>query len=257
MLDEIRGEYRAKLAGGDVALETDTYGCDGAFVTENGDVTTIAYAARDIIVSTSIDQHGRAADAPSITNHNDDAPAAVLADGDCGVKKRTRRRRRRAGAAATGRSSGGTAKKRSASKAMGMAAAAVNEKRRPLLKGAKMIDKRTVQGKKAVAETASLSARELAARAALARSSQNNNSNRSSDVAVGTLREKETMHVESASAGKSREDTDDDVDEDSNSAGDDNSGDEDEEDEIIQPHKRECACRSCDWDRRLFLPTAP
>ena len=52
---------------------------------------------------------------------------------------------------------------------MGTVALEKQQKRRPLLKGAKMIDKRTKVGKAAMAERASLSARELAARAALAR----------------------------------------------------------------------------------------
>jgi hypothetical protein len=245
-LDEIRQQYRTKLQQGEVSKETDTYGCNEAFVTATGEVTTVALAARDIV---AIDH----------TNSSDTSPSPALADSDCGVKKRRRRRR---GGNNTG--GGGGGKKRTHVKAMGIKAAVTNEKRRPLLKGAKMIDKRTVQGKRAAAEAASLSARELAARAALARFGQSSSSTITTTSTVASAVGKEGGNGESATSNtsvtvsKTYDDgncNSESKDEDSSSTNDDDSGDEEEEDdEIIHPHVQGCVCRSCDWDRILFLP---
>lgn len=239
-MEEIRGEYRTKLASGEVDRETDAYGCNETFVTASGEVTTIGMAARDIV--NTVDS------AKTITNNSEDTsttPLLLVDSSDCGVQKRRKGRRRQ-------RRGGGGGQKRSHVTALGMHAALANEKRRPLLKGVKMIDKRTIQGKKSAAETVSLSARELAARAALARLGQNPPLAATAEIVWKTT---ETDFAARTFVGRNAEHKNDSHDEEDESNFEDSSGVE-EENETIRSHVQECACRSCEWDRMLFIPTA-
>jgi hypothetical protein len=197
LLNEIRREYRAKLENGEVAKETDDYGCNNTFVTSTGQVATVGQAASSVVTQ-------------------DGNVPLFATNEDCGATKRRRRRWR------------GGGKKRSAVKAMGTVALERQQKRRPLLKGAKMIDKRTKVGKAAMKEQASLSARELAARAALARFGGNNDAN--------DRKENEANAVEDSQGELSN--------------GEEIESDSDE-DEFIASHKEGCECRSCEWEHML------
>jgi hypothetical protein len=197
LLNEIRREYRAKLENGEVAKETDDYGCNNTFVTSTGQVATVGQAASSVVTQ-------------------DGNVPLFATNEDCGATKRRRRRWR------------GGGKKRSAVKAMGTVALERQQKRRPLLKGAKMIDKRTKVGKAAMEEQASLSARELAARAALARFGGNNDAN--------DKKENEANAVEDSQGELSN--------------GEEIESDSDE-DEFIASHKEGCECRSCEWEHML------
>ena len=129
---------------------------------------------------------------------------AAGSEGECGARKGRRRRWR--GGGNRGGSKGYTSN------------VPKKEKRRPLLKGSKMIDKRTKTGKASMAERENLSARELAARAALARFG---------DAGKGSSEKEEADEIVLSS-------------------------DEDDGDEPIEDHKLGCGCRSCNWGR-MFL----
>jgi hypothetical protein len=216
LMNEIKKEYREKLALGEVDLETDLYGCDAKIVTRDGNVTTIAEAAADIvptfmtktIVTTS-----------PIDNH--------VADEEYGVKRSRRRRMR---------GSGGYRKRTSKHSNKN---GTQTTKPPPLRKGAKMIDKRTVTGKRLLTESVTFTSRELAARAAMARFSATGST--SAEMLEHTATTTEANHLDGSYdvfGGCS-----------------DDSSNENDDDYIIQPHQGNCACRSCDWDRLLFMPT--
>jgi hypothetical protein len=212
LLEEIKSEYRQKLASGEVAKETDDYGCQQTFVNEAGDVSTVQNAANQYW---------------GIGAGDDNANDFSLAEGkECGVRKGRRRPRR------YGR---GTKRSRSAAiKTAGIKATQPqqeHEKRRPLLKGAKMIDKRTKAGKEAMATQRNLTPRELAARAALQRFG-------------GKIDEEHGK-----STAKKNSDGDDSLRND-----DDDDDDDESEEELIDDHKLGCTCRCCEWDNMLFVP---
>ena len=201
-------EYQKKLALGEVELETDMYGCDEKIVTRNGTVMTISNAAADIVPSFMT--KNVTLDSPTDNNINDN---------ECGVKRLRRRR-----------SKGSAGYRKRKSKNLG-----TQTKQPPLLKGAKMIDKRTAAGKRALTATATLSRRELAARAAMSR--------------LGAATTYSVTEHEATMAAAKNDSTD--VNE---TVFSDDSSDESDDEYIIQPHQRSCACRSCDWDRLLFVP---
>ncbi len=202
-MNEIKREYREKLQLGEVDLETDMYGCDANVVAKNGNVMTIAEAAADIVPSFR---------KKTATSTND--PSFV--EDECGVKRLRRRRMK--------------GKRKPKNRAN-------PTKQPPLLKGAKMIDKRTVTGKRLLTESATLSQRELAARAAMARFNATNGVETEQSVVVAQANNTET--TTNADDGCS----------------DDSSSNDSDDDYIIQPHQNSCSCRSCDWDRILFMPT--
>ena len=191
LLDEIKAEYKQRLESGEVDLEEDDYGCDGMYVSSTGKVAPISSSALDMFdgddVSSSLGLLG-----------------AAGSEGECGARKGRRRRWR--GGGNRGGSKGYTSN------------VPKKEKRRPLLKGSKMIDKRTKTGKASMAERENLSARELAARAALARFG---------DAGKGSSEKEEADEIVLSS-------------------------DEDDGDEPIEDHKLGCGCRSCNWGR-MFL----
>ena len=81
LLNEIKLEYREKLALGEVDLENDMYGCDAKVVTKNGNVMPIFEAAADIV--------------PSFMQGNGttvSSPDNNIVDDECGVKRLRRRR---------------------------------------------------------------------------------------------------------------------------------------------------------------------
>lgn len=207
LLDEIKAEYRQRLENGEVNLETDDYGCSSNVVTVSGHVKTVQEAATDVLGS-------------------DDRDLGQLGQGEeCGVSKRRRHRRLEGGM-----------KKRSGSGFVSNV-----PKRRPLLKGAKMIDQRTKVGKAIMAARRDLTSQELAARAALERFSANNTAT-SADVsqtaAVGRF-DKENQITGDAD--------DDEI---------EHGSIEESEDETIKPHVQGCLCRGCGWER-IFMPTEP
>lgn len=214
-MNEIKKEYREKLALGEVDLETDLYGCDAKVVTRNGNVMTVAEAAADIVPTFMTKT------VTTVTPTDN-----ILADDECGVKRFRRRRRK-----------GSTGYRKRTS--MNNNTRTQTTKPPPLRKGAKMIDKRTVTGKRILTESVTLSRRELAARAAIARFS--------TTASASTKIE----HIVAATPEENR------FDENNNSADaicSDDSSNENEDEYSIQSHQRTCTCRSCDWDRLLFMP---
>ena len=204
-MNEIKLEYREKLQLGEVDLETDMYGCDAKVVAKNGHVMTIAEAAADIVPSF------REKTITSTNDHN-------FVEDECGVKRLRRRRMK--------------GKRKSKIRQ-------TDTKQPPLLKGAKMIDKRTVTGKRLLTESATFSRRELAARAAMARFNATNGLEPEQNVVIAPANHTETtMNADNACSDDSSN----------------NCSDDDDDDYIIQPHQNSCSCRSCDWDRLLFLP---
>jgi hypothetical protein len=206
LLNEIKMEYREKLALGEVDLETDTYGCEAKVVARNGNVMSIYEAAADIVPSFMTKN---VATVPPTDNN-------IVDENDCGVKRLRRRRMK---------GSAGYRKRKSKTQT----------KQPPLLKGAKMIDKRTAAGKRLLTESTTLSRRELAARAAMAR--------------VGATTVSVTDHTTTMAEANDKHcitNVNDEFSEDSSN--------ESEDEYIIQPHHNSCACRSCDWDRLLFVP---
>ena len=150
-------------------------------------------------------------------------------EGDCGASKRRRRR--------------GNWKRKHNKYTAGYTSNVKKEKKRPLLKGAKMIDKRTKDGKASMVDRETSSARDLAARAALSRFGSTVSSASSSHAHANAKSTQEMISVDFVNAyndGKSGED----------SGGEEN--EEDEFDEPIKDHNNGCGCRSCDWSN-LFL----
>ena len=106
-------------------------------------------------------------------------------------------------------------------------------KKRPLLKAAKMIDKRTKEGKAAMVEQKNFSARELAARAALSRFEP---SASSSSAAASARGKQEVDEIDISSSDEENEE-------------DDNNESIDE----ISNHKLLCGCRTCSWSKMFNL----
>ena len=228
LLDEIKREYRKKLGAGEVDLENDEYGCKGQFISSSGQLASVSTSASDIL--------GRG------------GHLGVLDTITCGAKK--------------GRKRGPWKKSKNKYTSTSTTSNVQKDsKKRPLLKGAKMVDKRTKAGKASMVDRDNLSAGELAARAALARfgnahahapssastststrkrmnmnMNTNTNTNTSSDV------ESEDEVVETSKNGKK---------EDAPSSNEEEG--EDYLDEWIQAHKSECSCRSCDWSTMFNL----
>ena len=201
LLEEIKTEYRTKLAAGEVDLEKDDYGCDGQYISKSGELASVSASASDIF--------GASGDSGL------DLLSAPGSEGGCGAKRGRRRR--------------GGAGKRSRGRGHGKGYASNVPKKRPLLKGAKMIDQRTKAGKAAMAERKAATARELAAKAALARCG---------DARAG---------ASSSAASKEVVAVDDGGDDDSEGSG------ASEEEEEVADHEEGCGCRFCDWSKRFSL----
>ena len=146
LLDEIKAQYREKLAAGEVDAEKDEYGTteQGTFVSGDGTVGSAATSASDVLGAGGADGL--------------DVLGSAGTENECGASTKKRRGRgKRRGGGGRGYSKGFTSN------------VPTNEKKRPLLKGAKMVDKRTKVGKATMRERENVTPRELAARAALAR----------------------------------------------------------------------------------------
>ena len=218
LLGEIKAEYRAKLAAGEVYLETDDYGCDSNFVSSSGELASVSASASDIL-------------APRGVLGDADLLGGVGSEGGCGASKRRRRR------------GGGARGRRGGNYGAGYTRNLQKETKRPLLKGSKMVDKRTKVGKVAMAERDGLSTRELAARAALARfgnAASAGASAASTDVLPLEL-EREDKVKSSSNYGAM------DIISSDSEGGDDDDGDSTHE--SIEEHNYECGCRSCEWSK--------
>ncbi|KAL9191355.1 hypothetical protein ACHAXT_001061 [Thalassiosira profunda] len=213
LLDEIKKEYREKLAAGEVDLEKDDYGCKGQYISSSGSLASVATSASDILGANGTNTLGTL--------------GASGSERDCGAKKK--RRRRWNGK----RGGGGNYSKGYKSNV---------PKKRPLLKGKKMVDKRTKAGKAAMAEAKNMSARDLAARAALARFGS----------MESTAKESESSGPEVHSLDDSESEDSEDERRSNNGKGDAFDDEEDDDDEPIREHNEKCGCRSCDWSK-LFL----
>jgi hypothetical protein len=138
-------------------------------------------------------------------------------------------------------------------KAMGLKAemAGVGQKRKPLLKGAKMVDGRSKKAKESKEAMENMTPRELAAQAAARRFAQN---------AKTTSVTSSVMSSGAAKAGAEREVICiDDSSEDDDNANSEQGGfevvDDDDDDEVEEVQSQHdaitCGCRACTWDREL------
>ena len=171
LMDEIKKEYRQKLNAGEVDLETDDYGCNGQFISSSGELASVATSASDILGSNSI--------------NNLNLLGTEGSEGDCGASKRRRRR--------------GNWKRKHNKYNAGYTSNVKKEKKRPLLKGAKMIDKRTKDGKASMVDRETSSARDLAARAALSRFGSTVSSASSSHAHANAKSTQEMISVDDSS----------------------------------------------------------
>ena len=108
-----------------------------------------------------------------------------------------------------------------------------------------MIDKRTKIGKATMAARENLSARELAARAALARfgtSASSTNAASSATAAAANESEDEANSYHNNKKG-------DDI----SSSSDTEDDDDDSVDEVIKDHNTGCGCRTCNWTKMFNL----
>ena len=116
-----------------------------------------------------------------------------------------------------------------------------------------MVDKRTKVGKAACVERETMTPRELAAKAALARfgeGSMSRSATADSTAAAapaGTFGNDicidDSSGEEEGAAGS---------DKDRNTVRYDSSDSEEDDDEVIMPHSEGCGCRSCDWSKMFF-----
>lgn len=244
LLDEIKAQYREKLLAGEVDSETDDYGANGNFITGDGKIGSVAQSAADVL---------------GINGAGADLGLNVLgsagSEGDCGASKKRGRGGRGGGGRGAGYSKGYTSN------------VASNEKKRPLLKGAKMVDKRTKVGKAAMRERENMSARDLAAKAALARFGDvgGNIGTASSGVATGKLGDEicidDSSDDDGDTGGKIKHGAkkDDKKYSEEGSSDSGSVGEEDEEeakdddDEAIADHDQGCGCRCCHWSKMFFL----
>ena len=235
LLEEIKGQYYEKLNNGEVDLETEDYGCQGTIVTESGTVKTIAEASQDILGSNCLD---RKTDTGSLLVVAKKSGEEFPQGDECGatkIKKRRRWRRRKGG-------NSDKYKKGYKSNATPM--------KRPLLKGTKMVDGRTKQGKALKDDRERLPPRGLALCAALERQNQQEQ--------PPTSQQKNMTKPPAPSVGMNKENFVDLVD---NSDSDETVEEEsvvrelssDDEDSLV-PHEDKCGCRSCEWDKLLFMP---
>jgi len=199
LLDVIKGEYKTKLQAGEVDLEKDDYGCSGMFVNATGELKKKSISATDLL-------------GPNGFGNLTLMGTAGSEEGNCGATKKKKRR--------------GNWKRNKSTSGKGYTSNV--PKKRPLLKAAKMIDKRTKEGKAAMNAQANFSTRDLAARAALARFDPLP----SSSSAVASARGKQEVDEIDIS-----------------------SSDEDEEDDDnnINNHKLMCGCRTCSWSKMFNL----
>ena len=194
-------------------LETDDYGSNGKFISSSGKVDNIANSASDILG----------------TSGSNNLSWDAGTEGDCGASKKKKR-------------SGRKWKKRSSNKSN-----VHKEKKRPLLKGAKMIDKRTKIGKATMAARENLSARELAARAALARFGTSASSANAASSAAATAATNESEDEANSYHNNKKGD---DI---SESSSDEEDNDDDSVDEVIKDHNTGCGCRTCNWTKMFNL----
>ena len=203
------------LQAGEVDLETDDYGSNGKFISSSGKVDNIANSASDILG----------------TSGSNNLSWDAGTEGDCGASKKKKR-------------SGRKWKKRSSNKSN-----VHKEKKRPLLKGAKMIDKRTKIGKATMAARENLSARELAARAALARFGTSASSANAASSAAATAATAATNESEDEANSYHNNKKGDDI----SSSSDTEDDDDDSVDEVIKDHNTGCGCRTCNWTKMFNL----
>jgi hypothetical protein len=234
LLSEIRKQYRRLLAAGAVAKELDSYGCNSSVVV-GGKPQRIDAAALQVDREQKLGL-ARALQ-PPLSGSGPAAAAAVSLDeeetdeGNCGASKRRRFGGRRKRPPGTQRkTAGGVEQKRL--------------KQPPLRKGAKMVDLRTKQGKKARETKETSTARELAARAALSRLGQAGPQAESLEALVCGPR----VGWSHSNDGTGATEVDDDADDE-----DIHSSDSDEEG--IVPHSIQCSCRSCRWEKMLCRET--
>jgi hypothetical protein len=237
LLKEISAQYRSLLIEGEVALETDPYGCNDAVIV-NGVPQRIDAAALQIDREQGPGL-GWALRVPSArpspmlvsgaeSGESDSRFALTEGDGvqSCGASRRRNRR---------------FLKRRAVTKP---------RKAPPMLKGAKMVDGRTRDGKRAVQAKKNLAPRQLAARAALQRLGG------ATQVVVAPRAASSAAEVE-LSAGRqddSDDEPEDDRDDDSLTRSEFDRDEEIElssDEETIAPHSSECTCRSCTWDKML------
>ena len=215
LLDEIKKEYKQKRQAGEVDLETDDYGCNGQFIDASGNLRSVKTSATDILEVEGLNNLGLL--------------GATGSEGECGASKKKRR---------------GNWKKRSKYSAGYTSNVQKEKKRLPLLKGAKMVDKRTKVGKAAMANRENLSSRELAARAALSRF---DNSSLSSVMHAAKAKKSESESEEDTKKSNKKMVDAISSDEERNSDSDDDSVDE------INAHSSGCGCRTCDWSQMFNL----
>lgn len=258
LLDEIKAQYREKLEAGEVDAEPDEYGTTehGTFVSGDGTVGSAAQSASDVLGAGGADSL--------------DVLGSAGTENECGASTKRRRGRGKRRGGSGSHSKGFTSN------------APPNEKKRPLLKGAKMVDKRTKVGKAAMRERENATPRELAARAALARfgggdggGSGGIDSNGGSSVGQGIGRAAGGKNSQGNASGKpgdeiciddsssDEEDANDtaqavgtrkdDKKYDSSVESEDGDGGGAEEDDGIVDHEQSCGCRSCHWGNMFFL----
>ena len=135
------------------------------------------------------------------------------------------------------------------------------DKKRPLLKGDKMIDKRTKVGKAALAASQNMKPRELAAKAALARfgrgSEGESSRSRPTDTSTATAAPPAVTFTDGICIERSSDDEEGLVVAAKKKKGsrNDDSNHSDEDDDSIAPHSQGCGCRSCDWSKLFFVPS--
>jgi len=228
LLTEIKIQYKEKLVAGEVDLETDDYGCNGKYINRDGSVGSVASSSTDLLEHNSAD------------NNIDDnmLNTAEKETEQCGASKKKGKRGRR--------------KYNVGGKSKGYISNVIKEKKRPLLKGAKLIDKRTKVGKEAMSERANLTPRELAAKAATARFS-NNNSNGilngsgnglgKNNEGIGNYGVGDEIYIDDDNSSTDKES-------DRSNLSDDDDDDNNENERIV-PHLQRCGCRSCDWSKNF------
>ena len=242
LLDEIKVEYQTRLTDGEVDGETDMYGCDTSYISSSGEVASVAASASDIVGTSN-----------GVFN-NLNLLDKVGSEGDCGSSKTRRRRRHGGGHARKKLGQGGSARSSGYSSNI--------PKKRPLLKGSKMVDKRTKVGKAALSKRDNLSVRELASKAALARfgdaatttttttsvaTASSTNIGGGAAAAALYSTSSATAAVDILSSSDSSEH--DDIIGLANSSNDTSDSDDDDDDSIINEHNAGCGCRSCEWSK--------
>jgi hypothetical protein len=247
LLDEIKAEYRSALRSGEVALETDPYGCHETVVVR-GTPQRIVDAAQQVDRDQRLGLAG-ALRPPSVGESQDGStatePLTAFEDAEiqnCGSSnRRYRRQRKRQRDVPRPNPPGDRAQVRQT--------APKTSKKAPLLRGAKMLDGRTRDGKRAKQIKENVAPRVLAAQAALQRLGQR------ADLECAVTAEAAGAS-DAKNASTAREMGDADV---SRSQSDLYRGDEidySSDEESIEPHAACCSCRSCLWEAMLCLPAS-